>query len=100
MFSAPRSALRCARPRWSLSRRTHVGHADLARLLSTLAVLEHRDGKLNTSSLAVVSAGQRLGGAVTAFLAGSGTKAVAGEAAKLMGVEKIIYVDNPAYDKV
>ncbi|KAF2760521.1 electron transfer flavo protein-like protein subunit alpha [Pseudovirgaria hyperparasitica] len=69
------------------------------RLLSTLAVLEQRDGKLNTSSLAAVTAAQKLGGTITAFIAGGGVKAVADETAKVKGIEKIIYVDNAAYDR-
>jgi len=72
----------------------------VARLLSTLALLEHREGKLNVSSLAAVTAGQKLGGSVTGFVAGSGVKAVAEEAAKVQGIEKVIYVESGAYDKV
>ena len=34
----------------------------LRRLASTLAILEQRDGKLNVSSLASISAAQKLGG--------------------------------------
>ena len=74
--------------------------AALARLLSTLAVLEQREGKLNMSSLAAVSAAMKLGGGVTGFVAGSNVKAVAEEAAKVEGLEKVIYVDNADYDKV
>lgn len=70
----------------------------LARLLSTLAVLEQREGKLNNSSLAAVTAGQKIGGSIVGFVAGP--KSVAEAAAKVKGVEKILYVDNPAYDKV
>lgn len=103
MFSAARqTALRqarssCVRPRVTapLSR-----DAALARLLSTLAVLEQREGKLNMSSLAAVSAAMKLGGSVTGFVAGSNVKAVAEEAAKVEGLEKVIYVDNASYDKV
>ena len=103
MFSAARhTALRqarssCMRPRVTapLSR-----DAALARLLSTLAVLEQREGKLNMSSLAAVSAAMKLGGGVTGFVAGSNVKAVAEEAAKVEGLEKVIYVDNADYDKV
>lgn len=72
----------------------------LARLLSTLAVLEQREGKLNMSSLAAVSAAMKLGGSITGFVAGSNVKAVAEEAAKVEGLEKVIYVDNASYDKV
>jgi electron transfer flavoprotein alpha subunit len=62
--------------------------------------LEQREGKLNVPSLAAIAAGQKLGGPVTAFVAGSGGKAVAEEASKVKGIEKIIYVENGAYDKV
>lgn len=69
-------------------------------MASTLAVLEQKDGKLVSQSLAAVTAGTKLGGSITAFLAGSGGKSVADEAAKAQGIEKVIYVDNAAYDKV
>lgn len=72
----------------------------LARLLSSLAVLEQREGKLNHGSLGAVTAAQKLGGSITAFIAGSNIKSVAEEAAKVSGIEKIIAVDNAAYDKV
>lgn len=52
------------------------------------------------SSLAAVSAAQKLGGSITGFVAGSNVKAVAEHAAKVDGLEKVIYVDNAAYDKV
>lgn len=71
-----------------------------ARLLSSLALLEQRDGKLNHGSLGAVTAAQKLGGSITAFIAGGNIKAVAEEAAKVNGIEKVIAVDNVAYDKV
>ena len=72
----------------------------LARLLSSLAVLEQRDGKLNHGSLGAVTAAQKLGGSITGFVAGGNIKGVADEAANVGGIEKIITVDNSAYDKV
>jgi electron transfer flavoprotein alpha subunit len=72
----------------------------LARLLSSLAVLEQKDGKLNHGSLSAVTAAQKLGGSITAFVAGGNIKGVAEQAAKVGGIEKIIAVDNAAYDKV
>ncbi|KAH7128623.1 electron transfer flavoprotein-like protein subunit alpha, partial [Dendryphion nanum] len=101
MFSVARhSVLRQARTQLrSLQPTTTPQYSAIARLLSTLAVLEQRDGKLNPSSLSAVAAGQKLGGSVTAFVAGSSIKAVAEEAAKVKGIEKIIYVENGAYDK-
>ncbi|KGO75762.1 Electron transfer flavoprotein, alpha/beta-subunit, N-terminal [Penicillium italicum] len=72
----------------------------LARLLSTLAVLEQRNGKLESSSLSAIAAAQKLGGSVTGFIAGSGVKGTsAAEAAKIKGVEKVLAVDNDAYEK-
>lgn len=73
--------------------------SSIARLLSSLAVLEQRDGKLNPSSLAAVTAAQKLGDDIVGFVAGSNTKAVAEEAAKVKGLKKVIYIDNAAYEK-
>ncbi|KAK4697360.1 electron transfer flavoprotein alpha subunit, partial [Lecanoromycetidae sp. Uapishka_2] len=53
-----------------------------ARLLTSLAVLEQREGKLQNASLSAVTAAQKLGGSITGFIAGSGAKSVAEEAAK------------------
>lgn len=69
------------------------------RCASSLAILEHRDGKLNVSSLAAVTAGTQIGGGVTGLIAGSNIKAIAEEAAKVEGVEKILYIENAAYDR-
>jgi electron transfer flavoprotein alpha subunit len=55
---------------------------------------------LNHGSLGAITAAQKLGGSITGFVAGSNIKAVAEEAAKVNGIEKIIAVDNAAYDKV
>ncbi|KAJ4334351.1 Electron transfer flavoprotein alpha-subunit [Didymella glomerata] len=96
MFAAARtSVLRSARAQL----RQTQSQAAWARLASTLAVLEAKDGKLNVASLAAITAGTKLGGSITAFVAGSGGKSVAEEAGKAKGIEKVIYVDNAAYDK-
>jgi electron transfer flavoprotein alpha subunit len=69
--------------------------------LSTLAVLEQRGGKLSPASLSAIAAAQKLGGSVTGFVAGEGVKSsAAAEAAKIKGIEKIVAVDNAAYEKV
>lgn len=72
----------------------------LARLLSSLAILEEREGKLDNASLSAVTAAQKVGGTVTGFIAGSAAKSVAEEAAKVKGLEKIIMIENGSYDKV
>lgn len=75
-------------------------HSAYHRLLSTLAVLEQREGTLNHGSLSAFTAAKKLGGSIHGFVAGGNIKPVADEAAKVDGVEKIIAVDNAAYDKV
>ena len=72
----------------------------VARLLSTLAVLEQKDGKLIQGSSSAVTAAKQLGGSITGFVAGSNVKLIAEEAAKIAGIEKIVAVENGAYDKV
>lgn len=70
------------------------------RLLSTLAVLEHRGGQISASSLPALTAASKLGGPVTAFVAGTDSAAIAALAAKLTGVQKVLHVENAKYDKV
>lgn len=96
-----RSVLRQARTHLRTQRSVSVNHlSELSRLISSLAILEHREGKLQTGSLGSITAARKVGGSVTAFIAGSGAKSVAEEAAKVDGLEKIITVENAAYDKV
>lgn len=94
LSSVSRSVLRQARPQL----RT-LSLSQLQRLLSTLTVLELNNGKLNAGSLSAVTAAKKLGGPIAAFVAGGNIKSVAEEAAKVEGVEKVISVDNAAYDK-
>jgi hypothetical protein len=68
--------------------------------IRTFAILEQKEGKIVSQSLAAITAGTKLGDSITAFIAGSGVKSAADEAAKSKGVEKVIYVENGAYDKV
>ena len=72
----------------------------ISRLLSSLALLEQREGKLNNASLSAVTAAQKLGGSITGFIAGSGARSVAEEAAKVKGLERVIMIENGSYDKV
>ncbi|KAL8805999.1 MAG: hypothetical protein Q9223_003618 [Gallowayella weberi] len=73
--------------------------SSVVRLLSSLAVLEQKNGKLETSSLSAVTAAQKIGGSIIGFVAGSGIKAVAEEASKVKGLDKVIMVENGGYDK-
>ncbi|KAL1954546.1 hypothetical protein VTO42DRAFT_1056 [Malbranchea cinnamomea] len=100
-FLARHSILRTAQSQLHASRRSlFQQQSAFARLLSTLAVLEQRDGKIQRSSLSAIAAAQKLGGPVTAFVAGSGvTSGAAAEAAKIKGLDKVLAVENGAYDK-
>lgn len=73
--------------------------SSLRRLASTLAILEQRDGGLNSASLGAVTAGQKLGGSIHGFIAGKNVKSIAEQAAKVKGLEKIIAVENEAYER-
>ncbi|MCJ1351780.1 MAG: Electron transfer flavoprotein alpha-subunit [Icmadophila ericetorum] len=86
----------CPRPLNALSRSQQTL---INRLLSTLAILEQREGKLQDQSLGTITAAQKLGGSITGFVAGSNIKQVAEQAAKVDGVEKILMVENGDYDK-
>ncbi|TPX21763.1 Electron transfer flavoprotein alpha-subunit [Coccidioides immitis] len=102
---ARQSILRAARSQFYPSSTSSLFRSQqlsaLSRLLSTLAVLEQRDGKIQGASLSAIAAATKLGGAVTAFVAGAGAKAgAAAEAAKIKGLDKVLVVDNAAYDKV
>ena len=99
---ARHSVLRAARSQFLPSRSTSASSTSAySRLLSTLAVLEQRDGKLQSSSLSAIAAAQKLGGSITGFVAGGGVKAgAAAEAAKIKGPENILAVENATYDKV
>lgn len=79
--------------------RTQTRLSTLQRLASTLAILEQREGGLNSASLGAVTAGQKLGGSIHGFVAGKNIKGVAEQAAKVKGLEKIITVENEAYER-
>ena len=101
LFTARHSALRQAQY-YLRSSLTFNQPRQLAftRLLSSLAVLEQREGKLQCASLSAITAARKLGGSITGFVAGKQARSVAEEAAKVKGVEKIIVVENSAYEKV
>lgn len=82
-----------------LSSRRLIGVSSRSNLLSTLALIEHQDGTVQPATLAAITAAGKLGGPVHALLAGSGAKGLADSVAKIAGLEKVLYVDNEAYDK-
>ena len=97
MFS-PRTALRSLRPH-RLSKPLHQNQHQLARLLSTLALLEVRSGSLLGPSTSSITAASKIDGPVTALLAGSNLQSAAEAASKIAGVSQVLTIENAAYDK-
>ena len=64
--------------------------------MTTLAVLEQRDGVLRKISYEVVTAAQRLGGAVEALVCGAGPVQGADQAGKY-GADTVVTLTNPAF---
>ncbi len=102
LLTARHTTLRHARAYYQSIKRSKTAQvAPLARLLSTLVLLEQREGKLQEqAALSAVTAAQKLNGPITGFIAGSGIRPVAEQASKVKALEKIIVVENGAYDKV
>ena len=100
MFACRTSPLTYGRSQIHPRRIFRARHSILSQRLSTLAILEQREGQLNKNSLSAVTAAHRLGGSITGFIAGSNVNSMAEEAAKVQGVEQIIVVENGSYDKV
>ena len=71
----------------------------LTRLASTLTILEHTNGTLTPASLSAITAARALNSPVTGFIAGSNIKQLALEVSKIEGLDKVISVDNAAYDR-
>ncbi|KAI9313186.1 hypothetical protein BX666DRAFT_2020712 [Dichotomocladium elegans] len=68
------------------------------RSLSTLLVVEHKDGKITGATLNALTAASKLGGEVTALVAG-GDESVAQTVAKCAGVSKVLTAADVSYSK-
>ena len=65
--------------------------------MSILVIADHNNQTLNSATLNVVAAAQKIGGDITVLVAGSGAQAVADQAAKVAGVSKVLLADDAAY---
>ena len=65
--------------------------------MSILVLADHDNAALNAATLNTVAAAQKVGGDITVLVAGSGSAAVADEAAKIAGVSKVLHADDAAY---
>jgi electron transfer flavoprotein alpha subunit len=66
--------------------------------MSTLVIAEHDNTNLKPATLNTVAAANVIGGAVHILVAGNSCQSVADEAAAVDGVEKVILVDDSAYE--
>ena len=67
--------------------------------MATLVIAEHDNKTLKDSTSKTVSAATQIGGPVHVLVAGQGCDAVAAEAAKIAGVEKVLVADDALYAK-
>ena len=66
--------------------------------MNTLVIASHDNQKLSRATLPVVTAAQKIGGAIHMLIAGQGCVSVAKEAAQVTGVEKILLAEDAAYE--
>jgi len=65
--------------------------------MTTLVIAEHDNAELHASTLNTVTAASQIGGDVHILVAGSGSSAVAEQAAKVSGVAKVLHADAEHY---
>lgn len=63
--------------------------------MSLLVIADHDNSTLSAGTLNTVAAAQAIDGEIHLFVAGSGCNAVAEQAAKVVGVDKVLVADNP-----
>lgn len=82
-----------------LARTTLKAHfsASTSRSASTLVIADHNNAALGAGTLSAVTAATALGGDITVLVCGSGSDAVAQEAATVSGVTKVLHADDEAY---
>ncbi|KAI8469648.1 MAG: hypothetical protein J3K34DRAFT_522013 [Monoraphidium minutum] len=66
--------------------------------ISSLVVVEHRNGAVSGATLNTVAAAARLGGPVSVLVAGRDVRAVADSVARVEGVSKVLVADSPLLD--
>lgn len=92
MFSTTTSRI-ALQARKTLAQRFYATGAGV----NTLLYVEHKDGLIGGATLNALSAANKLGGSVTALVAGDAPEGVIKEVAKLSGVSKILSAKDAAY---
>ncbi|RCH97856.1 hypothetical protein CU098_001332, partial [Rhizopus stolonifer] len=65
--------------------------------INTLLYVEHKDGSISGATLNALTAAKKLGGSVTALVAGDAPESVADQIAKFQGISKVLTAKNAAY---
>ncbi|KAI8828626.1 electron transfer flavoprotein subunit alpha, mitochondrial precursor [Chytriomyces cf. hyalinus JEL632] len=68
------------------------------RYASTLVLVEHKNSIIAASSLNAIGAAAKVGGPVSALVAGSNADAIAKQLAGVVGLDKVLVVNSAAYD--
>tara|TARA_R110000868_G_scaffold55125_1_gene171480 strand:- start:22879 stop:23808 length:930 start_codon:yes stop_codon:yes gene_type:complete len=68
--------------------------------MTILLIAEHDNKTLNTSTLNVVTAARRIGNGITMLIAGNDCAAVAEQAASIPCIDRVLLVNDAAYDKL
>ena len=66
--------------------------------MAILVYAEHDNKELKKATLNTIAAASKMGGDIVVLVAGSGCEAVAAQAAKAVGVAKVVCASNPAYE--
>mmetsp|Transcript_39395 Transcript_39395/g.85324 ORF Transcript_39395/g.85324 Transcript_39395/m.85324 type:complete len:333 (-) Transcript_39395:53-1051(-) len=69
-----------------------------SRFASTLVLVDHNNKDVLPSTLATVTAASKIGGDITALVAGNGCADAAAATAKIAGVSKVLLAEKPQYD--
>lgn len=77
-----------------------VRTAVAARNASSLVVAEHDGANISASTLACVTAANKIGGEVSLFIAGSNTSDIAANACKIAGVNKVVTCNNEVFSHI
>ncbi|KAI8996708.1 electron transfer flavoprotein, alpha subunit [Gaertneriomyces semiglobifer] len=90
-------SLRSARATQPTIGRLFLRNLGASRNATTLVLVEHKNNAVATSTLNAITAASKLGGPVTALVAGAAPDAVAQSVAQISGVAKVLVAKHDAY---
>ncbi|CAG8599701.1 8552_t:CDS:2 [Acaulospora morrowiae] len=100
MYAIRRATVRVIKKNASLTLRSNIfirGYAT-SQDISTLLLVEHKDNTVSTSTLNALTAANKLGGSVTALVAGENPDPVVAKLSKFKGVSKVLIAKDKLYE--